>query len=109
MTIYGVLIKVIMHKMFGEGTMSAIYFEIDVKKKEDFWEGNGLSSSSTKNSSPTLNGEKALNRVFSTIPKLRHFSFYKPFDFFLSWCELEYFFICFQVNTLSAQKTEIGL
>lgn len=35
MAIYGVPMKSIVHEMFGDGIMSAIDFEIDIRKKED--------------------------------------------------------------------------
>ncbi len=35
MAIYGVPMKAIIHEMFGDGIMSAIDFEIDIRKKED--------------------------------------------------------------------------
>jgi cyanate lyase len=35
MTIYGVPMKAVIHEMFGDGIMSAIDFEIDIRKKED--------------------------------------------------------------------------
>jgi cyanate lyase len=35
MAIYGVPIKAVVHEMFGDGIMSAIDFEIDIRKKED--------------------------------------------------------------------------
>jgi cyanate lyase len=35
MAIYGVPMKAIIHEMFGDGIMSAIDFEMDIKKKED--------------------------------------------------------------------------
>jgi len=33
--VYGTTMKAIIHEMFGDGIMSAIDFEIDIKKKED--------------------------------------------------------------------------
>jgi cyanate lyase len=35
MAIYGVPMKAVIHEMFGDGIMSAIDFEIDIRKKED--------------------------------------------------------------------------
>ncbi|MBP2133961.1 cyanate lyase [Methanomicrobium sp. W14] len=35
MTVYGVPMKAIIHEMFGDGIMSAIDFQIDIRKKED--------------------------------------------------------------------------
>ncbi|MFH0967834.1 MAG: cyanase [Methanobacteriota archaeon] len=35
MAIYGVPMKAIIHEMFGDGIMSAIDFEIDIRRKED--------------------------------------------------------------------------
>ncbi|MEN6443817.1 MAG: cyanase [Methanoregula sp.] len=35
MAIYGVPMKAVIHEMFGDGIMSAIDFEIDIKKKAD--------------------------------------------------------------------------
>jgi cyanate lyase len=33
--VYGTTLKALIHEMFGDGIMSAIDFEIDIKKKED--------------------------------------------------------------------------
>ncbi len=33
--VYGTTMKAIIHEMFGDGIMSAIDFELDIKKKED--------------------------------------------------------------------------
>jgi cyanate lyase len=33
--VYGTSMKEIIHEMFGDGIMSAIDFEIDIKRKED--------------------------------------------------------------------------
>jgi cyanate lyase len=35
MAVYGVPMKAIIHEMFGDGIMSAIDFEIDIRRKED--------------------------------------------------------------------------
>jgi len=35
MAVYGVPMKAVIHEMFGDGIMSAIDFEIDIRKKED--------------------------------------------------------------------------
>jgi len=35
MAIYGIPMKAIIHEMFGDGIMSAIDFEMDIRKKED--------------------------------------------------------------------------
>lgn len=35
MTVYGAPMKAIVHEMFGDGIMSAIDFEIDIRKLED--------------------------------------------------------------------------
>ena len=39
--VYGTAMKAVIHEMFGDGIMSAIDFEIDIRKKEDPKGGQG--------------------------------------------------------------------